>query len=109
VTVKFTSHSYWQDIVIEDWVRCVRFSLPVSKDRLFENHVSVEELTRGEWRFELLLSVRFCGAGLVCGAVIMKGKIVDMTVEEEREVQWREALVGELGLDEEESKEEQTE
>ena len=105
MTVQFTSISYWQDIAIEDWVRCVGFSVPVSKDNR-RNYVTVEELTRSEWRFELFLRLEFCGAGLVCGAVISKGRIVELTAKEEVEREWRGALVEELRLGQGESKEE---
>jgi hypothetical protein len=105
VTVQFTSNSYWQDIAIEDWVRCVGFSVPVAKDNR-RKYVTVEELTRSEWRFELFLRVEFCGTGLVCGAVISKGRILKLTAKEEVEGDWREALVKGLRLDQEKRKEE---
>lgn len=99
VTVQFTSNSYWRDIEIEDWVRCVGFSAPVSKEDKRRKYVTVEELTRSEWKFDLFLRLEFCGPRLVCGALISKGRLLQMTVKAENEVEWRTAIVDELRLD----------
>jgi hypothetical protein len=46
------------------------------------------------------LDLEFCGASLVFGAKIENGKILEIQVDKEEEMEWRQALVRELRLDE---------